>query len=82
MFKIQSLRRTIVAQFAVILVPLVCLLGYQALMNSQRNAELDRLFHRHELGLKARDLYTVFLNGAVDAVDTGRLTNRALKALG
>ena len=81
MFKVQSLKRTIVVQFAVILVPLVCLLAWQALMNSQRHAELDELFHRHELGLKTRDLYATFVNGAVDAVDTQRLPGRALATL-
>ena len=81
MFKVQSLKRVIVMQFTVILVPLVCLLVFQSLRNQSRSEELNRLFGWHELALGSSRQFATFVNGAADAVDTGTLTPSALAAL-
>ena len=81
MINIQSLRSTIIAQFAVILLPVIALLGYQTLTEAQRTASVDRVFRLHNLALEAKDRYAVFVNGAADAVDTSKLSRPALAAL-
>ena len=81
MVQVKSLKRTIIVQFAVILIPLTGLLTFQATRNAQRTAELDQLFQRQQLTLAARDKFRVFLNGAADAVDTGVLAQPAVLAL-
>ena len=59
MFKVQSLRRIIVAQFAIILVPLACLLVYQSMANARRNETLSGLTtamswpSRHATGIRS-----------------------------
>lgn len=81
MIKIQSLRSTIIAQFLVILLPVILLSGYQILTEAQRTATVDRAFQQHRLILAASDRYAVFKNGVVDAVDTEQLSRQALTAL-
>ena len=81
MVKVKSLKRTIIVQFAVILVPLIFMLGYQSMRNASRSAEMNTLFHNHDLALTARDQYRTFLDGAADAVDTAQLSTPALEAL-
>ena len=81
MVQVKSLKRTIIVQFAVILIPLTGFLTFQATRNAQRSAELDQLFQRQQLTLAARDKFRVFLNGAADAVDTGVLAQPVVLAL-
>ena len=81
MIKVQSLKRLIVVQFAAILLPLVGIVAYQAIVDAQRNAQLEALFRLHGVAVDARDQYVKFANGAADAVDTLRLSKPALIAL-
>ena len=81
MFQLHSFRLTFTIRFAVILVPLLCLLGFQAERNASRGVDLGVTFRRHELAQLARDQYRIFLSGAEDAVDTGRLSSRAVDTL-
>ena len=81
MIKVHSLKRTIIIQFVVILLPIAAVLSYLMVAESQRTARVDRLMRQHSLALVVRDRYFEFANGAVDAVDTGALSKRALLAL-
>ena len=81
MIRIQSLKSTIIAQFAAILLPVIALLGYQTLTEVHRTAQVDAAFRLHSQVLEAKELYVVFANGAADAVDTLTLSQPALLAL-
>ena len=78
--KVKSLSWTIVIQFAVILLPLIAVLLYQASAESSRSADMAQAMKLHEAAIQAREHYAVFVNGAADAVDTGRLATPALQA--
>ena len=81
MINVKSLSLRIALQFAVVLLPLVSLLGYVTHAESRRAAAMSRAFATHEAAIDARDQYAAFLDGAADSVDTGRLSARARKAL-
>lgn len=81
MVKVQSLQRTIIAQFAVVLLPLVLLLAYQTHENVQRTGALDQLARLHGLAIAAKEHYATFSGGAADAVDTAKLGQGAVTAL-
>ena len=81
MIRVQSLKSTIITQFAAILLPVIALLGYQTLTEAQRTASVDRVFRLHGMSLSAKDRYAAFSNGAAEAVDTLRLSKPALAAL-
>jgi len=71
----------IALQFAVIVLPLLLLLSSLTLGDRQRAAELATAFPQHMAANAARKHYKVFVDGMVDAVDTGQLSATALKAL-
>lgn len=79
--KVQSLKHTIIAQFTVILLPVVALLVYQTLQNAQRTSELSVLSARHSLAVAAKERYAVFNAGVTDAAETSVLAAPALAAL-
>lgn len=81
MIKVQSLKQTIIAQFLVILVPVVTLLAYQTWHDSRRTSQLEQLSTLRGLALKAKERYGVFLSGAADAVDTAAVSRSAYRAL-
>lgn len=70
MIKVQSLKHTIIAQFTVILLPVVLLLAYETVENANRASALERQVQWHGLASAARERYGAFSNGAADAVDT------------
>ena len=78
--KVKSLSRTIVVQFAVILLPMIAVVLYQVSAESRRAATLVHAMAMHEHASLARERYAVFVNGAADSVDTGRLSPAALAA--
>ena len=79
--KVKSLSSLIVAQFAVILLPLVAVLVYETGAEVRRAADLSLAMVLHRQAIEAKDSFAVFLNGAVDAVETGRLAAAAGAAL-
>ncbi len=81
MLRVRSLSRTIVLQFAAILIPVGLVLLYQLTAGVAR-AQAAR-FERQCLVLAqhAQTEYRTFLNGLVDAVDTGRAGARTQQAL-
>jgi methyl-accepting chemotaxis protein len=71
----------ITAQFAVVALPLATLLAIQAWMDVRRSGELAVAFPLHlEVGA-ARKTYKLFVDGVTDAVDSGKLSAKALEAL-
>ncbi len=80
MVKVNSLSLRIVLQFAVILLPLVAVLVYETGAESRRAARMSHAMAMHEQAIDARQHYALFLSGAADAVDTGRLSAPALVA--
>lgn len=68
-------------QFATILLPIIAVVAYQTLSEARRTKNTEKLFQLHEQSLAAKERFTVFMNGVVDAVDTQRLGSRALAAL-
>jgi PAS domain S-box-containing protein len=82
MVKVNSLPLRIVLQFAVVLLPLVAMLAYETQAAARTAARMQHAFAMHGQATAAAQHYTVFLNGAADAVDTGRIARRAVDALG
>ena len=81
MINVQSLKSRITLQFALIIAPIAIVLGLQAVADAQRSARIERAFRAHQVAIAARDHFKLFLDGAVDAVDTGKLSMRALDGL-
>ena len=80
MVKVNSLSLRIVLQFAVILLPLVAVLVYGTGAEARRAAGMSHALALHENAIDAKEHYALFLSGAADAVDTGRLSAPALAA--
>lgn len=71
----------IALQFGLVVLPLVVLLGAQAVLDHQRSTVLTTTFPNHVTANAARKNYKQFVDGMVDALDTGKLSAAALKAL-
>jgi methyl-accepting chemotaxis protein len=82
MDKTSSLKSRIISQFLIIILPLLLVLIYQAVSDARRAANLQRAFELHELIHEAKTQYKTFVNGVVDAVDTGNVGSGAIAALG
>ncbi len=81
MIKVQSLKRTIIIQFTVILLPVVVLLAFQSLDDIRRAEVLQRLHRLNTLADQARERYTVFNNEAAAVTPATALSPSALAAL-
>ena len=81
MIKVQSLKRTIILQFAVILLPVVVLLAFQSFEDIQRADVLQRLQRMRTLAQGAHERYTVFSHGAGAVTADIPLSASALAAL-
>lgn len=79
--KVASLKTRIITQFLIIILPLLMVLIYQTLSDSMRAADLQRSFELHEHVHSAKNNFKDFLNGVVDAVDTGAVSRNAIGAL-
>jgi len=78
---VRSLRARIILQFAAVLLPVALVLVYQAASDAYRVSEMDRILNRYQFAHDAKRHYASFVNGVVDAVDSGRLSAHALQAL-
>lgn len=81
MFRIKSLNARIILQFLVIVVPLALVLIYQAAADYRRTAQLEQYAQERGSMMAARDAYKRFVEGVVDAVDSGALSSGARQAL-
>ena len=81
MVKVESLKTRIALQFALIIAPIAILLGIQTIADARRSAGIEHAFRLHQASIAARDNFKLFLDGAADAVDTGKLSVRALEGL-
>jgi diguanylate cyclase (GGDEF)-like protein/PAS domain S-box-containing protein len=81
MFKVRSLKSTIILQFAIIIAPIAIALAYLAVNDARHASAVKFELQSVMLARQARDHYKVFVNGVADAVDTGSLSNRARQAL-
>lgn len=75
-----SIKAKIIIQFIIIILPLLVVLGYQLTSNIKSTAGLQRVsLYEHIHNAKVE--YKTFLNGVVDAVDSGTVGKNALTAL-
>ena len=81
MIQARSLRRQIVIQFVVILLPLLAVLIYQTVADHLRAQATDNVVQRTALVSQAVSQYKRFVDGIVDAVDSGSLAPNARVAL-
>lgn len=81
MFKVRSLKHTIIVRFAIIIAPIAFVVLFQAVSDLRHSDSVRFELRSVELAHQARDSYKVFLNGVADAVDTGTLSSNARQAL-
>ncbi len=81
MIRVPSLKKTIILQFAVILLPIIALLVYQSISEARRTLAVKAQLELHDQAVKLGEHYTKFMNGVVDAVDSSRLSEPAHKSL-
>jgi len=81
MKKIKSLKSQLVLQFAVVVLPIMAILFYQTISDIYHSEGLERSYHYLAACHVIESKYAQFVNGAVDAVDTGQLGSDALRAL-
>lgn len=80
MIRVQSLKRTIIAQFLVILVPLVALLAYQTIQGTYNAQQLEQRARFYDLAANAKRQYAHF-DASATAAEAGPLEQRAIAAL-
>ena len=81
MIQARSLTRQIILQYVTILLPLVAVLVYQTMADYTRAQATDRAARRATLAGDAENQYKRFVDGIVDAVDSGSLAPNARRAL-
>ncbi len=81
MTKVKSLRAAIVIQVLLIVIPIGAILIAQSSLDFFRAAQVERAFTSYTLTLAAKSHYEDFVNGVVDAVDTGRVSSRTQDAV-
>ena len=81
MFRVTSLRNTIILQFAMILVPIIALLVYETVSEARHAQDIKFHYKLHERSVQIRDQYAKFINGVVAAVETKHLGQPSLYAL-
>ena len=72
--KAQSLRNRIILQFLIIMAPLAAVLVSVTFFDLQRASVLEHSLRMRELSLQAKDAYAHFVEGVMDAVDTGTVS--------
>jgi signal transduction histidine kinase len=79
--KAQSLRNRIILQFLIIIAPLATVFVMVTVFDLQRASVLERSLRLRELSLQAKDAYAHFVEGVMDAVDTGSVSQNRIAAL-
>ncbi len=78
---LQSLKLRLILQMLVILLPVTLLLAYQSWMDLRRAEVVERAFQLESKSKEAHERFRTFVQGAADAVDTGRVARSALAEL-
>jgi signal transduction histidine kinase/DNA-binding response OmpR family regulator len=81
MIQARSLKRQIILQFVTILLPLVAVLAYQTMADHARARATDHAAQRAGFAGDVENQFVRFLDGIVDAVDSGSLASSARLAL-
>ena len=81
MTRLFSLKARIILQFLLIVSPFAIALLYQTHKETERATQLSRLSQRLAIADAVKGQYTHFVNGVVDAVDSGRLSAKSIEAL-
>ncbi|MSN26049.1 MAG: response regulator [Geobacter sp.] len=81
MNKVNSLRKGIFSEIIIVMIPLTLLLIYQTVSDIAVSDRLSETFRQQTASTAARHKYKLFINGVVDAVDTGRLAEDAVNEL-
>jgi methyl-accepting chemotaxis protein len=76
-----SIRQRMYVQFTLAISPLVVLVGFQLLSVSDLPERVNRDLGQYRTSNQAIASYREFLNGVTDAVDTGKVSDSALKSL-
>lgn len=75
------LKQRMYLQFFLAVLPLAIVFSYQMLSTSDLPVKVDKILGVYDLGLQASASYKNFLNGLVDAVDTGTISSKTLRSL-
>lgn len=81
MFVTLRLKQRMYLQFFMAVLPLAIVFSYQMLSTSDLPAKVDKILSIYDLGLQSSASYKNFLNGLVDAVDTGTISSKTLNSL-
>lgn len=81
MFSKLTIRRRMYLQFCLAVLPLGALLIYQIFSTSDLPERLNKDLQTLHISLQATEAYKDFLNGVNDAVDSGKLSEKAVKSL-
>ena len=68
-------------QLAIAVLPLVAMLAYRTWTESRPADALQKSVSQHDAALNLSLQYQTFLNGAADAIDTGKVGSAAMDAL-
>ncbi|MEO8343212.1 MAG: methyl-accepting chemotaxis protein [Gallionella sp.] len=81
MFGKLRLKQRMYLQFFMAVLPLAIVFSYQMLSTSDLPAKVNKILSIYDLSLRASENYKSFLNGLVDAVDTGSISSKTLSSL-
>ena len=81
MIQARSLTRQIILQFVAVLLPLLAVLVYQTVTVQARARAMDQASQHANLATQAESHYKRFVDGIVDAVESGKLAPSARQAL-
>jgi methyl-accepting chemotaxis protein len=69
-------------QFGIAVLPMALMLSYQLLAPGDLPAQVDRAVGAYDGAMQAAANYKIFLNGVADAIDSGKLAEKPIAALG
>src|SRR6185369_2983472 len=81
MNNVKSLRTGVFTEIIIVMIPLTMLLIYQTVSDIRKSDQLAAVYRLQGASSAARQKFKLFVNGAVDAVDTGRVAEDALNDL-
>jgi methyl-accepting chemotaxis protein len=81
MFATLRLKQRMYLQFFIAVLPLAIVFSYQMLSTNDLPARVDKIMGIYDLSLQSSAGYKNFLNGLVDAVDTGTISSKTLDSL-
>lgn len=81
MFGRMKLKQRMYLQFFLAVLPLALVFSFQMLSTSDLPAKVENVLSIYDSSLQASASYKNFLNGVVDAIDTGTLSGKAQRSL-